>query len=310
VLPPLRFWQRNQMTRRQNLSRTKYPRIWIKYNNGRFEVPDLGAWHNYWGDPYHLLLTIPWPGFLLILVGAYVVVNAVFALGYLAGGDCIANSQPGSFSDAFFFSVQTLASIGYGAMYPATTYAHLLVTLEALTSILGIALMTGLAFARFSQPTAKVIFSQVAVIQPYNGTPTLMFRAGNQRRNLILEAKLHVYMLKDEISAEGEFMRRLYDLKLLRNHTPNFTLTWMAMHPIDETSPLHGMSFETMVQDKIMLIASLTGIDETVAQALHARQSYVAADILWNHRFADVIKKTSDDHRYLDFKYFNDTIPL
>lgn len=125
------------------------------FENGRFHVKGLGAWYFYWRDPYHLLLTLPWIGFVSLAIFVYIILNSLFAIAYLAGGDCIANAAPGSFLDAFFFSVQTLASIGYSAMYPTTTYADLLVTLEALTSILAIALMTGLAFARFSQPTAK-----------------------------------------------------------------------------------------------------------------------------------------------------------
>ena len=245
----------------------------IAFHNGRYNVPGLGAWYSYWRDPYHLLLTLPWTGFLITMVGFYGILNTLFALAYLAGGDCIANATPGSFLDAFFFSVQTLASIGYGAMYPTTAYANAIVTLEALTSIIGIALMTGLVFARFSQSTARVIFSHLAVITSYNDIPTLMLRTANQRRNQILEAKLRLYLLRDEVSAEGEFMRRVYPLKLLRDHTPAFTLTWTAMHPIDEHSPLYGATSHSLEVTKTTLLASLTGIDETVSQAMHARHS-------------------------------------
>lgn len=281
----------------------------LQFENGRFQVVGLGAWYSYWRDPYHLLLTIPWVGFITLASVIYIVVNTLFAVAYLIGGDCIANAESGSFWDAFFFSVQTLGSIGYGAMYPTTIYANLLVTLEALTSILAIALMTGLAFARFAQPTAKVIFSRVAVISQYNGTPTLIFRAANQRHNQILEAKLGVYLMKDEISLEGQFMRRVYDLKLLRNYTPNFTLTWTAMHPIDDHSALRGETVESLTQSKAMILISLTGIDETVAQSIHTRHVYGVSDIFWNHQLVDIIREAEDGHRYIDYTHFHEVVP-
>jgi len=294
----------------KRLSKKRPQRVHIKIQGGKFEIIGMGAWYSYWRDPYHLLLTIPWTGFLLIVWVSYISINLIFALAYWLGGDCIANAQPGSFIDVFFFSVQTLASIGYGAMYPKTLYSNIVVTIEAMTGIVGIALMTGLAFARFSRPTARVIFSNVAVITPYNGVPTLMFRTANQRRNLILEAQMRVYLMRDEITTEGEFIRRLYDLKLLRNQTPSFTLSWLALHPIDESSPLYGMSAESLIQTNTNIVISVSGIDETVAQVVHARHQYTARDILWNHRFVDIFHHTSDGHRYIDYKYFHDVEPL
>jgi inward rectifier potassium channel len=270
----------------------------------------MGAWHSYWRDPYHLLLTVPWTGFLAIITLGYVATNALFALAYLLAGDGIANAQPGSFPDAFFFSVQTLASIGYGAMYPKTLYTNIIVSIEAMVGLMGIAVMTGLVFARFSRPTARVLFSQVAVIAPHEGVPTLAFRAANQRRNQILEAQLRVYLMRDEITSEGHFIRRIHDLKLLRHQTPSFSLTWLVMHPIDEHSPLFGMTAESLIDTKTMLVASLSGIDETVAQNVQARYTYYASDILWNTRFVDVISHTSDGHRYIDYNRFHDVYPI
>jgi inward rectifier potassium channel len=286
------------------------PRVHIKVRNGQLEIMGMGAWYSYWRDPYHLLLTIPWTGFLSLICIFYVTINTIFALAYWAGGDCIANARPGSFSDVFFFSVQTLASIGYGAMYPKTTYANIIVTIEALIGVMGIAVMTGLAFARFSRPTARVIFSRVALITVYEGLPTLTFRTANQRRNMILEAQMRVYLMRDEITAEGQFMRRIYDLKLLRNQTPSFTLSWSVMHVIDESSPLYGMTPESLIQTNTMLIASVSGIDETVAQVVHARHSYGTDDILWNNQFVDIIHQTPDGHRYIDYQHFHDVLPL
>ncbi|MEH2000841.1 MAG: ion channel [Nostoc sp.] len=286
------------------------PPIQIQVRDGKFEIMGIGAWHSYWRDPYHLLLTIPWTGFLLLICSSYLTINALFALSYLIGGDCIANARPGSFLDVFFFSVQTLASIGYGAMYPKTTYANIIVTIEAMIGLVGIALMTGLAFARFSRPTARVVFSRVAVITSHNQMPTLIFRSANKRRNMILEAQMRVYLMRDEVTLEGQFIRRFHDLKLLTNQTPSFTLSWSVMHVIDEFSPLYGMTPESLTQTNTILIISLSGLDETVAQIVHARHTYGANEILWNNQFVDIFHRTPDGHRYIDYNRFHDVFPL
>ena len=287
-----------------------YPRIHIKIQNGQFEIMGMGTWYSYWRDPYHLLLTIPWNGFLILIFIFYLAINILFSLAYWVGGDCIANAKPGSFLDVFFFSVQTIASIGYGAMYPKTTYANIIVTIEAIVGVMGIAVMTGLAFARFSRPTARVIFSRVAVIIPHEGVPTLMFRAANQRRNMILEAQMRVYLMRDEVTAEGQFLRRFHDLKLVRHQTPGFALSWLAMHIIDESSPLYGVSPEMLMQTNTTLVVSLSGIDETVAQVVHSRHNYGYDEILWNNRFVDIMHHTPDGDRYIDYQHFHDVLPL
>jgi inward rectifier potassium channel len=238
----------------------------------------------------------------------YGMLNALFALACLAVGDGIANAQPGSFWDAFFFSVQTLASIGYGALYPQTFLANIIVTIEALVGLLGFAVVTGLAFARFSQSTARVLFSRFAVVTPYNGIPSLMFRTANQRGNQIVEAQMRVYLLRDEISLEGHFMRRLYPLRLLRSQSPGFSLTWTAIHPIDAESPLQGQTVESLMQLKAQIVVSLSGIDETVIQAVHARHLYPAQDILWNHQLVDIIHATKCGEHYIDFTHFHDVV--
>ncbi|MDF5737467.1 MAG: ion channel [Nostoc sp.] len=300
--------------RLKRLSRKKQqrliPPIQIQVRDGKFEIMGMGAWHSYWRDPYHLLLTIPWTAFLILIFTSYITINALFALAYLIGGDCIANARSGSFLDVFFFSVQTLASIGYGAMYPKTTYANIIVTIEAMIGLVGIAVTTGLAFARFSRPTARVVFSRVAVITPQDAMPTLMFRSANKRRNMILEAQMRVYLMRDEVTLEGQFMRRFHDLKLLTNQTPSFTLSWSVMHVIDEFSPLYGMTPESLIQTNTILIISLSGLDETVAQVVHARHTYGAHEILWNNQFVDIFHQTPDGNRYIDYNRFHDVFPL
>ncbi len=298
----MRLLQQLPLPRRQR----RPPRFQIVLQEGRPQVDGVGAWYAYWRDPYHLLLTVPWLGFLLLILLTYVVINALFALVYLLDGEGVANAQPGSFLDHFFFSVQTLATIGYGFMYPKTLFANLVMTLEVMVGIVSIAVLTGLAFARFARSTARVIFSRVAVIAPHEGVPTLSFRAANKRRNRILEAQLRVYLLRDEVTAEGQRLRRIYDLHLLRNQTPSFTLSWSAFHPIDKFSPLYGMSAEDLAQMNTTIVISLSGLDETIAQILHARHTYAAHEVLWNHRFVDIICHTPNGNRYIDFAFFHD----
>ena len=296
--------------RNKDLLKSQAKKFKIDFKNGRFEIPGADAWHKYWREPYYLLLTIPWWGFLSLAMLFYLTVNALFAIGFMMGGKCIENAIPGSFADAFFFSVQTLTSIGYGSMYPITTYADILVTIEALIGIIGIALITSLAFTRFAQPTAKVMFSRVATIAEHNGIPTLMIRAGNQRHNQIIEAQVRLYLMQDEVTSEGEYMRRFYLLKLKRDSTPRFTLSWTIMHPITEDSPLCSATAESLDRTRAMIVVSFSGIDETVSQSLHAPYSYSAGDILWSHRFADIIYQTSAGHQYIDYTYFHQAIPV
>lgn len=282
----------------------------IVNKDGRLNIVGSGKWYSYWRDPYHLLLTVPWTGFLAIVTLGYITANTFFALAYLVGGNGIANARPGNFFDAFFFSIQTMASIGYGAMYPQTLYANILVTIESLLGLMGLAMGTGLAFARLSQPTARVIFSRVAVVDLYDGVPTLMFRTANKRRNQILEAELRVRLARDEVNAEGLSMRRVYDLPLVRSQNPSFALSWTAMHPIDESSPLYKATPEILAQQEASIIITLIGIDETVSQTIHARHVYIARDILWNMRFVDIMLRTLDGDRYLDYSRFHDVTPL
>ncbi len=259
-------------------------------------------------DIYHELLIIGWAGFFGVLAVAYLVFNIIFGLLYFASAGSIGNARPGVFLDAFFFSVQTMATIGYGEMYPATLYANFLVTLEVLLGMMGLALATGLIFARFSRPTARVMFSRVAVIVTYDGVPTLMFRAANTRRNQILEAQVNLVLLRDETNAEGTRMRRFLDLKVARARTPMFALTWTVMHPIDAESPLYGMTQETALTGDAEILITLMGIDETFSQTIHARHSYDAKDIVWGHTFADVLGWTEDGRRSIDYARFHDTV--
>ncbi|MEH2421511.1 MAG: ion channel [Nostoc sp.] len=300
----------NSLFAKLSTRRRRPRRVQIHIQDGRFNIVGMNAWYSHWRDPYHLILTIPWQGFAALVVGAYLSTNVMFALLFLAGGDCVANAAPGSFWDCFFFSVQTLGSIGYGAMFPQTVYANTVVMIESMSSLIGIAMLTGLAFARFSNPTARVVFTEVATISPHESVPTLSFRMANQRSNQILEAQLKVYLLRDEVTAEGQYIRRIYDLSLVRSHSPSFALSWLVLHPIDESSPLSGVTAEALVETNSIIVVSLSGVDETVTQMMYARHTYAPQDILWNYRFKNLVYKAPDGDRYLDYKHFHDVMPL
>ncbi len=281
----------------------------IENQDGRLVIQGIGKWYHHWRDPYHLLLTIPWIGFVGVVSVAYLLLNTLFALAYLAGGDCLNGATPGSFGDAFFFSVQTLASIGYGAISPKTFYANSIVTIEAISSLLLIAVVTGLAFARFSRPIARVLFSQFIIVTTDNFQPTLMFRVANERHNFILEATAQAYLIWDEVTAEGTFIRRIHELKLLRHRTPSLILTWTIMHPIDPDSPLYGLTATDLAERHANISVLITGVDETVAYTINARHSYAADEILFDHRFEDIILRADNGDRYFDYSRFHHVQP-
>jgi inward rectifier potassium channel len=259
---------------------------------------------------YHSVLTMRWWWFLLCGSLFYCVVNAVFAGLYLLQPGSIQNARPGSFADAFFFSVQCISTIGFGGMLPATAYANVLVTAEAMLSWILVALATGSVFARISRPRARVMFASQAVIAPYNGTPTLFFRLANERLTQILSAEVGVALLRYETTAEGEVFRRFYDLPLARSRTPVFSLTFSVMHPITEASPLWGMTADAMREQDGELLITVTGLEEITSQIVHARHSYRADEVRWDHRFVDIFKQDADGRQYIDYGRFHHTEPV
>jgi inward rectifier potassium channel len=274
------------------------------------QVVRLGVEREWFGDLYHRILTASWPIFFAVGSMIYVVANFVFAALYLLQPGSITGAHPGSLADAFFFSVQTMATIGYGVMAPATFYANLLMTLETAAGLLFLALTTGLIFARFSRPTARVLFSNVAVVGPYNGVPTLSIRLANQRQNQMLAAEVSMTLVRDEITEEGELNRRFYDLALMRDRSPVFALTFRVMHPVDADSPLYGMTYEKLAEQHAEIVVIASGVDETLVQPVGARTSYLPHEILWAHRFADIFGWTEDGRRAIDYSRFHDTVRL
>lgn len=259
------------------------------------------------GDLYHYLLTSSWTTLLGFVLIAYIGANLVFAAIYLLAGG-VAGAHPGSFADMFFFSVQTMATIGYGKMTPDSVFTNVMVSLEALFGLVGLAMMTGMMFAKFSRPTARVRFSRVAVVSRRDGLTSLMFRMANLRANRIVEAEVHVVFARIERTPEGEELRRFYDLATTRNRSALFALSWTAVHPIVEGSPFAGQTRESMLAQDAEIVVSLTGLDETFSQTVHARKSYYGGDIAWGRRFADIISLSEDGSVRIDYSLFDETV--
>lgn len=261
-------------------------------------------------DLYHRALTATWPVFFASLAGFFVLLNAAFAALYSCGHAPIANQAPDGFLGAFFFSVETLATVGYGDMHPQTVYAHAIATLEIFTGMSSIALATGLIFVRFSRPRARIIFSRYAVVRPLDGQPTLMLRAANARQNFIVEAKARLRLMRHETKPEGYSLWRIHDLKLVREQHPIFLLGWNVMHVIDETSPLYGETAESLAACEASLMLAIEGADETTTQTMYGRYSWAHDDIRWQHRFADLLHDDEEGVTHIDYEKFDLVVPL
>jgi inward rectifier potassium channel len=278
--------------------------------------PDVGraqraqAWHQ---DIYHRLIMASWPSFFAGFAAAFMGLNLIFAglyaldpAGLLQIG---AHEHDSVLYRSFLFSVHTIATVGYGNIYPDSTYVNDVVVVEIAIGIQVFALGSGLAFARFSIPRARIMFSDVAVVRNFEGCPTLMFRAANQRKNFIVEASVRVSILRD-VDDDGRTMRRFFDLALIRSSSPVFSLTWQVMHRIDETSPLYGMSHDDLAAKGDELVVLMTGIDSTVSQPVIAGHGYSAQSVLWDHAFVDVMCTDEKGRRWIDYSKFHEVVPI
>ncbi|MGH7436429.1 MAG: ion channel [Polyangiaceae bacterium] len=259
-------------------------------------------------DFYHLFLRVRWSAALGAIVVSYLALNALFAAAFLTTGG-VANARSGSFFDAFCFSVQTMGTVGYGAMYPASRAANLIVILESVTSLIVTAVATGLVFAKFSRSSARIVFSRQAVIGPMDGVPTLMLRVGNERSNQILEATIHVSLLWTEKTKEGMTFYRMYDLQLTRERSPAMARSWTVLHPITAGSPLFGATPESMARQEVEVLVSVVGVDDTSLQPVHARKQYEDRDVVWGARHGDIISEDATGNVILDIGRFHHVVP-
>ena len=273
-----------------------------------YKIKVLGAQHLYFRDAYHAFLRITWRAAIAMIVAFYLGLNALFALAYMLS-DGVVNAAHGSFIDAYYFSIQTMGTIGYGWMYPRGPTANALVILESVSGLLITAVVTGLVFAKFSHPTARIVFCRTAVISPMEGVPTLMFRVGNERSNQIIDTHMRVVLLRTELTREGTTFYRMHDLILTRERSPALTRSVTVMHPITEKSPLYGQTPESIVKDEVEIQISVMGLDDTSYQPVHAQSAYNSTTIAWGARLADILSEDADGDVTLDLRKFHNIVP-
>jgi inward rectifier potassium channel len=277
---------------------------------GEREIVTQGLPPAVFQDLYHFFMTVSWPQLFATIAAFFLGFDVLFGCLYYLVPGCIANLNPPGFAGAFFFSVETLATVGYGEMHPQTLYGHVISMIEIFVGLMALALITGLMFARFSRPRARFLFAENAVVRPLDGKLTLMFRAANARQNVIQEASAQLRMLRDEVTEEGFRIRRITDLSLVRAQHPVFILGWNIMHVIDDGSPLKGKSADSLNAAATVFILSLSGTDVTTGQVLMARNEYPSSGIRWNQSFRDVLEVDDDGTLRIDYRKFNEIEPL
>lgn len=277
--------------------------------DGTFDVIRLGMPRKPFGDLYHQLIGFGWIKFLCAIVLFYLLTNSVFATLYWLDPGGIENARPGSWLDSYAFSVQTMATIGYGKLAPVSPFCHIVVIFESLFGLMTSAVMTGLFFSKFSRPTARIMFSRVALMTVRDGQRVLMFRVANERGNQVVEAQLRLWLFRTERTKEGEPVRRFYELPLVRNVSPVFAMTWTATHVLDDKSQLSDATTDSLEAGAIELVITFIGIDNTLAQTVHARHGYRSGDIRFGERFVDMLGVTETGRRQIDYRNFHSTVP-
>ncbi|MDE2583352.1 MAG: hypothetical protein KGL52_17075 [Rhodospirillales bacterium] len=276
---------------------------------GAYELGKRGVVRFDWRDPYHLAVGLSWPRFLAVLVGFDLAVNVAFATLYWAVPGCLTHARPGAFADAFFFSMETLATVGYGVMAPATLYGHLVAAVEIVSGMTFTALATGLIFVRFARPRAKILYADRAVVSRHNGRRTLMVRIANGRASLLVDGAARLYALIAERTAEGEFYRRIHELPLVRVRIPVFGLTWTLMHVLDETSPLVAYDPARLRADEVRLFLAVTARDPTLAAEVHDMHDYGADDIAFGMRYSEAVSVDEAGRPIADLSRVSDIEP-
>ena len=266
--------------------------------------------NHFWHDIYHSCLSMTWLGFFSGVALAFMMLNVLFASLYMIAPEGIANLFPRNILGAFFFSVETLATVGYGNMHPISVLTHLVATVEMFIGLSGSAILTGLIFARFSKPRARILFANSPVMTVVNGQSTLMIRTANARQNFIVDASAKLSMLKVERTLEGARFRRVIDLKLVRTSQPMFFMGWTIMHVVDESSPLFGLTAADFKAKDMSFVVIVKGTDESTTQQMQARQVYEHTDVKWQHRYVDAIYVDADGVSHIDYTLFHDTEAL
>jgi inward rectifier potassium channel len=275
---------------------------------GGREVITEGLHLNFWADISHRCLTASWPAFIGGAVLVFIAFNAFFAAFYWFGDQPISSVPGGAYIDYLYFSIETLSTAGYGDMHPQTHYGHFIAAVELFTGIFSMSLMTGLIFARFSRPSARLLFADNPVISNHEGDQTLMIRLANERHNVISNATARLWLFKNVVSKEGQSFRRFYELPLLRNESPALALSWTLFHVINADSPLYGLDADDLEAIEVALVMVVSGYDVVAAQTVHARKSYDYPDIRFGHRYAEILGTAEDGRLRIDYGRFHDTV--
>ena len=277
---------------------------------GLREIETRGLGTGFWSDLYHRCMTVYWPVFFGSAAVIFVLLNAIYGFLYWLGDQPIANVSPDLPLplSLFYFSIETLATVGYGDMHPQTNYGHLIATIEIFTGMTFLAVMTGLIFARFSRPRARFVFARHPVITTHQGMPALLIRIANARHNTISQATAQLWLFRLERTKEREDLRRFYELKLDRREHPMFSLSWTLIHLIDETSAFYGLTKDNFAGVEGALVLNVSGVDDSSAQRLYARYIYSEQDIRWHHRYRDITSLTEKGRLILDYSKFHDVV--
>ena len=286
--------------------RTSKPQI---VRLGGREVITEGLHLSFWADISHRCMTASWPAFIGGAALVFVAFNAVFAVFYWIGDQPISNVPGGAYIDYLYFSIETLSTAGYGDMHPQTHYGHFIAAVELFTGIFSMSLMTGLIFARFSRPNARLLFADNPVISSHEGKPTLMVRFANERHNIIGNATARLWLLKNVVSMEGRPFRRFYELPLVRNEHPGAGAELDALSRARRAKPaLRARCRRPRGVRRFRSCVVVSGYDVVAAQTVHARKSYDHSDIRFGHRYADILGTTEDGRLRIDYGRFHETL--
>lgn len=261
----------------------------IPIGGQEFGLSKLGVARFDLRDPYHVAVSLSWPAFTVAMLICWLAINLIFALLYVVQPGDVANAKAGSFADVFFFSTETLATVGYGVMAPTTLYGHIISAAEIVTGMAFTAIFTGLLFVRFSRPKAKIICAEDAVVTMHNGLTSLMIRIVNGRVTVMSNANVRLYVLMAELTAEGSFFRRIHDLRVQQSQLPMFVMPWTLIHVIDETSPLHGHNLETLSEARARLFLTVEAFDHALSSQVQDVKDYAVEHIQFGMRFADMV---------------------
>jgi inward rectifier potassium channel len=277
---------------------------------GKLEFLRSNSSYREWRDVYRSVIALSWPRFAVVVIGLYLVINVVFAIGYFLGDGCIAEMPRGSFASAFFFSVQTLSTVGFGHLYPATFYGDVLTTIEILVGMFFTAVITGLIFVRFSRPVVHLLFSKTMVICPFDGKHALQLRVANMQHQPMVEAEFRLMMIRKENTVEEEGVRRFYTLKLDYDHLIMFPSALTIRHIIDETSPLFGVTPEQLREAETRFLTSIVCIDTVIQAPVQSQTDYNWQDVRCGHRFVEIYTEHEDGRLGVDYGHLHDTEPV